>query len=103
MDLKTYIESGRGLAAKLALDIGVSPSYLSQMASGSSAISPERCVDIERATGGTVTRKDLRHDDWQKIWPELNYPIDGTPIDGSTVRETIGKTRRVGDYGDRKK
>jgi len=29
------------------------------------------CVAIERATGGVVTRKDLRPDDWWKIWPEL--------------------------------
>jgi DNA-binding transcriptional regulator YdaS (Cro superfamily) len=31
----------------------------------------ERCVPIERATNGAVTRKDLRPDDWQEIWPEL--------------------------------
>jgi DNA-binding transcriptional regulator YdaS (Cro superfamily) len=33
--------------------------------------SPENCVVIERATGGLVTRKDLRPDDWERIWPEL--------------------------------
>lgn len=31
----------------------------------------EQCWPIERATGGAVTRKDLRPDDWQEIWPEL--------------------------------
>jgi DNA-binding transcriptional regulator YdaS (Cro superfamily) len=31
----------------------------------------ERCYAIERATNGVVTRKDLRPDDWQEIWPEL--------------------------------
>jgi DNA-binding transcriptional regulator YdaS (Cro superfamily) len=31
----------------------------------------ERCYAIERATNGAVTRKDLRPDDWQEIWPEL--------------------------------
>lgn len=32
--------------------------------------SPANCVAIERATGGAVTRRDLR-DDWHLIWPEL--------------------------------
>lgn len=33
----------------------------------------ERCLAIERATKGAVTRRDLR-DDWQAIWPELDTP-----------------------------
>lgn len=71
MDLKTYISSERGRAASLAAELGISPSYLSQMANGLSPISPERCVEIWRKTGGYVTRQDLRPDDWQRIWPEL--------------------------------
>jgi DNA-binding transcriptional regulator YdaS (Cro superfamily) len=31
----------------------------------------DRCVAIERATGGQVGRKDLRPDDWAEHWPEL--------------------------------
>ncbi|TFW15932.1 transcriptional regulator [Duganella callida] len=31
----------------------------------------EHCLAIEKATDGQVTRKDLRPDDWQNIWPEL--------------------------------
>ena len=31
----------------------------------------EHCAQIEAATGGQVTRKDLRPDDWNLIWPEL--------------------------------
>jgi hypothetical protein len=31
----------------------------------------KRCVQIEQATGGLVTRRDLRPDDWAQIWPEL--------------------------------
>ncbi|SPA44634.1 hypothetical protein CBM2629_A150436 [Cupriavidus taiwanensis] len=30
-----------------------------------------RCVAIERATGGAVSRKDLRPNDWHLIWPEF--------------------------------
>ncbi|OXJ16312.1 transcriptional regulator [Burkholderia sp. HI2500] len=72
MDLKTYLSSlERGGASKLADEIGVSASFLSQMASGASSISPARCVLIEKATGAAVSRRDLRPDDWQDIWPEL--------------------------------
>lgn len=71
MDLKTYISLERGRAAALAGRLGVSPSYVSQMANGQAPISPERCVDIWRETGGMVTREHLRPDDWQRIWPEL--------------------------------
>ncbi|WP_186276366.1 transcriptional regulator [Burkholderia gladioli] len=75
MDLKTYLSSlERGGASKLAEEVGVSPSFLSQMAAGSSAISPARCVLIERATGAVVSRRDLRPDDWRDIWPELTDP-----------------------------
>lgn len=75
MDLKTYLLSlERGGASKLAEGIGVSASFLSQMAAGSSAISPARCVLIERATEGVVSRKDLRPNDWRDIWPELITP-----------------------------
>ena len=31
----------------------------------------EHCPEIERRTGGAVTRRDLRPNDWQQIWPEL--------------------------------
>jgi DNA-binding transcriptional regulator YdaS (Cro superfamily) len=69
VDLQTFIKSERGNASRLAASIGVSLSYLSQMSTGT--ISPKRCVQIEEATGGNVTRQDLRPDDWPDIWPEL--------------------------------
>ncbi|EOU1312217.1 transcriptional regulator [Klebsiella quasipneumoniae] len=50
--------------------MGISKSYLSQMAAGKVAVSPARCIEIEKATGRMVTRADMRPDDWQKIWPE---------------------------------
>jgi DNA-binding transcriptional regulator YdaS (Cro superfamily) len=72
MNLKTYITSGeRGTATNLASLLGVSPSYLSQMASGTANISPERGVQIEKATKGQVSRRDLFPDNWKAIWPEL--------------------------------
>jgi DNA-binding transcriptional regulator YdaS (Cro superfamily) len=71
VDLKTYVASERGAAKKLADSLGISPSYLSQLISGRSAVSPERAVDIERATSLAVTRRDLFPENWQRIWPEL--------------------------------
>ena len=41
---------------------------------GGRPLPPVRCVAIERATGGAVTRQDLRPDDWADIWPELAPP-----------------------------
>jgi DNA-binding transcriptional regulator YdaS (Cro superfamily) len=87
MDLKTYIQADRGRASRLAEQLGISRSYLSQMASGTAPISPERCVDIERETNREVTRQDLRPDDWRRIWPELPEP-------GAAPR------RRKDDQGD---
>lgn len=72
MKLKTYLEQlERGGVRSLADTIGISSSFLSQMASGRCKISPARCVLIESATNGIVSRKELRPDDWMLIWPEL--------------------------------
>ncbi|WP_059516593.1 MULTISPECIES: transcriptional regulator [Burkholderia] len=72
MDLKKFIRtSERGTATKLAGALGVSVSYLSQMAAGHCPISEKRCVLIECVTKGVVSRRDLRPDDWHLIWPEL--------------------------------
>ncbi len=60
-----------GSQRALAEAIGVTPGAVSQWAIGLHAVPVERAVQIERATGGTVTRRELRPDDWGDIWPEL--------------------------------
>lgn len=71
MQLKEYFATeGRGKQKDLAEFLKVSVSYMSQMVSGSTSISEERCVLIEKFTDGKVSRKDLR-DNWSAIWPEL--------------------------------
>lgn len=35
------------------------------------SVPAEYCAPIERATGGKVSRRDLRPTDWHRIWPEL--------------------------------
>ncbi|KMJ46924.1 YdaS family helix-turn-helix protein [Xenorhabdus khoisanae] len=73
MRLNDYISTlKRGEAKRLAEKLGVSSSYLSQMAHGHAPVPLARCFDIENATDGKVTRKDLRPNDWQKIWPETD-------------------------------
>ncbi|MDP9902631.1 transcriptional regulator [Variovorax ginsengisoli] len=45
--------------------------------------SPQYCIAIERATGGSVTRRDLRPADWQDIWPEFEGNFNPPVIDGA--------------------
>lgn len=71
MKLKDYFLTRRGEQSKMAEALGISTSQMSQMVSGLCAISNERCVAIEKFTDGLVSRKDLKPDTWQKIWPEL--------------------------------
>lgn len=71
MNLNSYLDSGIETATSLAAKIGVTPAFVSQWRTGFRPIPVERCAAIERATGGAVTRKELRPDDWHLIWPEL--------------------------------
>jgi DNA-binding transcriptional regulator YdaS (Cro superfamily) len=95
MELKTYIHGEQGRASRLAEALGISRSYLSQMVNGVAPISPERCVDIERATDRSVTRKDLRPHDWQRIWPEL-MPPSVTHAAGRRKDDAVETTVRQG-------
>lgn len=45
--------------------------YIRKAVSAKQLLSPKLCVQIEQATDGAVTRRDLRPDDWAQIWPEL--------------------------------
>ena len=71
MNLNDYILNSAKPAAILAGEISVSPVLISQWRSGTRPVPIERCVAIERATNGQVTRRDLRPHDWASIWPEL--------------------------------
>jgi DNA-binding transcriptional regulator YdaS (Cro superfamily) len=70
MKLIDYLKK-HGQGNRLASDIGVNSVLVSQWKTGVRPIPIERCPDIERATEGAVTRRDLRPDDWHRIWPEL--------------------------------
>lgn len=55
--------------SQLADRLGVKPSAVGNWKVRGVPI--EHCADIEIACGGLVTRRDLRPDDWRRIWPEL--------------------------------
>ena len=83
MNLPDYLAAERGRGARLAEAIGVTPVMVSQWSSAVKAVPPDRCVAFEQATAGAVTRRDLRPDDWQRIWPEL----DTAPAATATAAE----------------
>lgn len=73
MKLKTYLDRlPYGAKKQLAEQAGISPSHISRMLRGDLMPSPGVAVNIERATCGQVTRKDLRPHDWLMLWPELD-------------------------------
>lgn len=72
MKLTEYLnQSGRGSKSELARRIGGHASDLSDWIAGKRQVPAHRCTAIELATGGEVTRKDLRPNDWRDYWPEL--------------------------------
>lgn len=68
--LQTAIEAAGGQAALASL-IGVKQQHVWNWLNRGNAVPIEHCAAIEQATGGKVTRRDLRPDDWARIWPEL--------------------------------
>jgi DNA-binding transcriptional regulator YdaS (Cro superfamily) len=71
MKLREWTKEVAGRPIELATAIGASPVLISQWSTGKRLVPIERCVPIERATMGEVSRRDLRPDDWHEIWPEL--------------------------------
>ena len=70
MKLKDYTDQHS--QSELAVLIGFAPSFVNQWVSGKRPIPITACVAIERVTNKSVTRQELRPDDWHLIWPELS-------------------------------
>lgn len=66
--LKAYSREKRG---ELAVRCGTTLGHITNISYGYKNCSEKLAVAIERETFGAVTRRDLRPDDWQQIWPEL--------------------------------
>jgi len=79
MKLSDWLSAGRGRGIELASAVVVPASLVSQWSTGVRPVPIERCLPIERATGGAVTRKDLRPADWADIWPEAAHE-DWRPV-----------------------
>lgn len=82
MTLNDYLKSGAMSVAELRAAIGAkADAQIRQWQHGYAdrAPSPENCVAIEQATAGAVSRRELRPDDWHRIWPELVTPEHPAP------------------------
>jgi len=60
-----------GSATKLARVLGVTKSAVHQWKLPGRKVPIEKCLAIERATGGRVTRGELRPHDAHLIWPDI--------------------------------
>ena len=78
MTLSDYFALKSGNQASLVRILGVPQATVAQWASRNRSVPAEYCIEIEHATGGAVTRKELLPDTWASIWPELSY---GSSID----------------------
>lgn len=72
MKFKTYFFSLSKSERKLfAEQVGTSVGHLNNFSYGYTTLSPVTCAAIEKKTDGAITRKDLRPEDFWKIWPDL--------------------------------
>lgn len=71
MNLLDYTTQERGAKSRIARELGLPPQLVGQWALGRRPIPVERMAAIEKATGGSVTRRDMCPEGWPSIWPEL--------------------------------
>lgn len=71
MNIQTYLKKHPEKRGEIASSLGVSVAYVYQWMRGIRPVPVQYCAAIEKVTVGAVSRKDLRPDDWQEIWPEL--------------------------------
>jgi DNA-binding transcriptional regulator YdaS (Cro superfamily) len=63
MNLSDYFKSDiRGAKAEMAEHLRITPTWLSLIISGKRQASPVLAIALENATGGLVTRQELRPD-----------------------------------------
>lgn len=68
---RALAEPGAPRVAHIARALDVTDATVSEWRTGRRPIPIIHCCAIERLMSGTVTRRDLRPDDWHLIWPEL--------------------------------
>jgi DNA-binding transcriptional regulator YdaS (Cro superfamily) len=79
MNLRTYLDqSSRGMSTALARALCVTPVLISQWATNKRQVPAERCLTIEKATGGAVTCEEMRPDvDWEYLRGTSKIPLPG--------------------------
>ncbi|NBF13059.1 transcriptional regulator [Pseudomonas sp. Fl4BN1] len=99
MLLRIYVdELPRGGRKLLALQLGVSASYLARLVSGDRSITAERALQIERATLGIVSRYELRPDlQWEA--PKRGRSVSSADP-APTLNETLRPNPALGQSGD---
>lgn len=102
MTLSEYFALAYGNQSALVRALGAPQATVAQWASRSRTVPAEYGIDIERATGGQVTRQELFSDTWARIWPELAPAgLPGKISGNSTIdhaaelRGAIAQTRLV--------
>lgn len=77
MELKTHLLTlTKEARDQLARECGTSLGHLQNVAYRYRPCAPEVAVAIWRATGGKVTREELRPYDYWLIWPDLPAPAN---------------------------
>lgn len=72
MQLREHLKQlSREDRAAMAVRCGTTLGHLTNVSYGYKECGPALAVAIEIDTGRTVTRRDLRPGDWERIWPEL--------------------------------
>lgn len=72
MDLKTYLQSLPTAKRKeFAKKCGTTLGHMTNVSYAIKTCGPELAVAIERESKKAVTRKELRPNDWKRIWPEV--------------------------------
>jgi len=77
MKIPDYLQTFRITQVDFAQSLGVTQGLVGFWVRGK-APSPARCMQIERATKGHVTRRDLRPHDCEEIWPDLSPTLANT-------------------------
>ena len=73
MRLHDYINIAfDGNSSRFARKLKATASETHCWATGKRPVPIKRCVQIEKLTGGAVTRKDLRPHDYHEIWTDID-------------------------------
>ena len=93
MNLNEWLRLERGRQAGLAHHLGIKPPQVADWISRDKPVPVVHMAAIEAYTGGIVTRRDMRPEDWPRIWPELanTQPATQAPADSDIATAAAGQ------------